>query len=77
MDIPGSSSFNNQPSLTNPLNAAESVRGQQTPAQQESEVAETTVQSEQAPTTLSTNDVVNQTVELNASTVGKNVDTYA
>ena len=81
MDIPGSAAFNNQPTFTNPLSHTESVQGQQTPAQRQSETANTTVQSEQAPTALTDNTVVNEATETvdttDAASIGRHIDVTA
>lgn len=61
MEIPGIAPFSGQPTLTNPLNAENQLVGRQNPAQQNSETASTTVVQEQAPTSLQSVDVVNQT----------------
>lgn len=78
MDIPGSAAFNNQSTITNPLSNSDSIKGQQTPAQQQSETANTTVRSEQAPTALTNNTVVNEATETvdttDAASIGRHID---
>ncbi|MCC5796081.1 MAG: hypothetical protein JJU48_01985 [Methylophaga sp.] len=63
MEIPGIAPFSNQPTLTNPLPVAEQQRGQQTPELQESETQNTVSVSEQAPTSMTDDMVVNQANE--------------
>lgn len=63
MEIPGSASYSNQPTVTSPLNQERQVEGRQTQAQSGSETQNTVTASEQTSTSLSNNDVVNQTNE--------------
>lgn len=69
MEIPGLSPLSNQSTLTNPLNQNEKLQGQQTQAQSESETKNTTNASEQANTSLSNIEVVNQANEIEEKAV--------
>ena len=63
MDIPGIAAFNNQPTVTNPLNEETSLQGQRPQAQQESEAQSTVTINEQSSQSLSTTQVVEQVNE--------------
>lgn len=63
MEVPGIAAFKNQPTVTNPLNEESQIEGQQTQALGNSETQNTITASEQASTSLSNTEVVNQTNE--------------
>jgi hypothetical protein len=82
MEIPGIAPFSNQPTLTNPLNQDETLKGQQTSAQSTSETQSTATVSEQATTDLNESVVVNQVNEtegtgFNSSNLGATIDITA
>ena len=75
MEIPGLSPLSNQPTLTNPLTQGEKLQGQQTQAQTGSESTSTTTVSQQASSSLSKIEVVNQANE--AAEIQANNDSNA
>ncbi|AFI83153.1 hypothetical protein [Methylophaga nitratireducenticrescens] len=63
MEIPGIAPFSGQPTLTNPLSTENQLIGRQSPTQQNSETASTTVVQEQESTSLQTTAVVNEVAQ--------------
>ncbi len=79
MEIPGSASFTNQPTITNPLNNENKVIGQQTEAVEDSEVNTSVTINEQSPLDLSLTQIVNPTNQtegtgLTTDNPGGNID---
>lgn len=65
MEIPGMASYSGQPTLTNPLNSQEQLRGRQTQTQAVSETQNTVSAQEQPPTALAVPEAVEQVNESN------------
>ena len=61
MEIPGFTTYSGQPTVTNPLTPANLVVGQKSQAQKTSETSNTELNRQQPATSLATNQVVNQT----------------
>jgi hypothetical protein len=60
MEIPGLSPLSGQPTITNPLSQPSQLQGRVLPTQAASEAQNTQVASEQGSTSLTTNQVVEQ-----------------
>ncbi len=67
MDIPGIASFTNQPTITSPLDKESSLRGQTTPALDQSETKSTVNVTEKSTQSVDTSEVVNQSNETQAT----------
>lgn len=61
MEIPGFTTYSGQPTVTNPLTPANQIVGQKSQAQKTSEASNTELNRQQPTTSLTNNQVVNQT----------------
>ena len=82
MEIPGIAPLSGQPTLTNPLSQASLLEGRETTAQSTSETQNTTIAQEQSTTTITSAEVVNETIEtqsteFSSETIGRNIDITA